>query len=396
MPYPIVTLKKGREASLLRRHPWGFSGAVAKVDGTPPAGASVLVRSADGADLGIAAWSPASQIRLRMWSFDPRVHIDDAFFATRIDKALALREQLFAEGQTDALRLVSSEADGLPGFVADQYGDLIVVQFLAAGADAHRETLIRLLQERFPDAAFYERSDSDARKKEGLDSRTGWIGEQKRKLPVAVVEEGLQFSVDVEGGHKTGFYLDQRDNRVLLGQMCDGARVLNCFSYTGGFALHALAGGAGSVVDVDVSGDALTLAMRNVRDNGFDDGRYSQEAADVFSYLRQCRDARRQFDIIVLDPPKFAASASQVEKAARGYKDINLLAMKLLREGGQLFTFSCSGHITPPLFQKILADAAADAGRDASLLVPLMQAPDHPVALHIPESWYLKGWLLGV
>ncbi len=396
MSVPVVTLKKGREASLLRRHPWVFSGAVSAVEGSPQSGAAVRVRSADGRELGTGAFSPSSQIRLRMWSFDPDVVIDDDFFSARVEHALMQRERMFAGTDTDAQRLISSEADGLPGFVADRYGDVIVCQFLSAGAEAHRTPVLDALRTRYPDALLYERSDGASRTKEGLPERCGWIGSAHTALPVTVTEEGLRFLVNVETGHKTGFYLDQRDNRVLLEQMAEGAEVLNCFAYTGGFAVHALAGAAARVTDVDVSEDALRLAAENVAENGFDDGRYQQHAADVFSFLRQCRDARQQYDIIVLDPPKFAASASQVEKAARGYKDINLLAMKLLRPGGLLFSFSCSGHIPPALFQKILADAAADAGRDATLLVPLMQAPDHPVSVHIPESWYLKGWVLSV
>jgi 23S rRNA (cytosine1962-C5)-methyltransferase len=350
----------------------------------------------DGRELGIGAWSPSSQIRVRLWSADPEESIDEAFFSHRVTAALSLRQRLFEGADTDAMRLVSSEADGLPGCIVDRYGDMLVCQFLSAGVEAHREIILGALREHFPGIAIYERSDGDARSKEGLVPRIGWTEGPQVPLPVTMTEEGLRFRVDPVAGHKTGFYLDQRDNRVLLGQMAADADVLNCFSYTGGFGVHALAGGASRVTDVDVSADALRLAVENVAENGLDDGRYEQEAADVFTYLRLCRDSRRAFDIIVLDPPKFAASTSQVDKAARGYKDINLLAMKLLRPGGLLFTFSCSGHIPPPLFQKILADAAIDAGRDGSLLVPMMQAPDHPVALHIPESWYLKGWVVGV
>ena len=393
---PVVTLRKGRDSSVRRRHPWIFSGAVASIEGDAAPGTNVLVRSADGEVLGTGAWSPASQIRVRMWSFDSAAVVDGELIASRIDAALQQRALLFDGHETDAQRLVSSEADGLPGLIVDRYGDVLVCQFLSAGAEAWRESILRTLADSFPGAAIYERSDSDAREKEGLQPRSGWVDDACRDLPVSVLEEGLRFRVDVAGGHKTGFYLDQRDNRVLLGQMAQGADVLNCFSYTGGFAVHALAGGAASVTDVDVSAQALALATENVRENELEDGRYTQEEGDVFHFLRSCRDARRSYDVIVLDPPKFAAAASQVDKAARGYKDINLLACKLLRPGGLLFTFSCSGHITPPLFQKILADAAADAGRDATLLVPLMQAPDHPVALHIPESWYLKGWILGL
>ncbi|MBR9975513.1 MAG: class I SAM-dependent rRNA methyltransferase [Bacteroidetes bacterium] len=392
----ILTLKPGREDSVLRRHPWIFSGAVRNVDGTPQPGDTVLVRSSQGETLGAAAWSPDSQIRARLWHFDGDRAVDAAFFRERLDGAIRRRDAITADGQTNALRLISSEADGMPGLIVDRYGEVLVLQFLSAGAERWRGPLTDLLRERFPAAAFYERSDGDAREKEGLHARCGFIGSSELEFPCSVLEHGLRFAVRPDTGHKTGFYLDQRDNRVLLGSMCAGAEVLNCFSYTGGFAVFALAGGASHVTDVDVSAEALALARDNVAQNGFDAARYSQEEADVFVYLRRCRDERRQFDCIVLDPPKFAASKSQIDKAARGYKDINLLAMKLLRPGGLLFTFSCSGHMQLPLFQKIVADAAVDAGRNVTAQRVMTQSADHPILLSIPESWYLKGLLCRV
>ncbi|MFA6235035.1 MAG: class I SAM-dependent methyltransferase [Bacteroidota bacterium] len=388
---PALTLKYGREDSLLRRHPWVFSGAIHSVVGDPASGETVRVHDALGKPLGVAAWSPESQIRARMWSFDAETNIDAAFFRQRIDVAIALRAMLFDVSRTNSYRLIASEADMLPGVIVDRYADLLVCQFLSAGAERWRETIVQVLAERFPACRFFERSDGDSREKEGLSERIGSIGNQELDLPCMMLEHGLQFAVDPVEGHKTGFYLDQRGNRALLGRHARDAEVLNCFSYTGGFAVHALAGGAAMVTDVDVSGDALKLAHRNVGLNGFDESRYAQAEADVFHYLRSCRDERRQFDLIVLDPPKFAASKSQVDRAARGYKDINLLAMKLLRPGGLLFTFSCSGHVPLPLFQKIVADAAVDAKRDARILHMMTQDSDHPIALAIPESWYLKG-----
>jgi 23S rRNA (cytosine1962-C5)-methyltransferase len=388
---PELALKYGREDSLLRRHPWIFSGAIHGVEGTPGSGDTVRVRDAKGNALGVAAWSPVSQIRARMWSFDPETNIDAEFFRHHIDNAASLRASLFDESRTNAYRLIASEADLLPGVIVDRYADVLVCQFLSAGAERRRETIKQVLGERFPACSFFERSDGDSREKEGLVERIGSIGNHKHDFPCTVFEHGLRILVDPLKGHKTGFYLDQRDNRALLGRHARDAEVLNCFSYTGGFALHALAGGASMVTDVDVSADALKLARRNIELNSFDESRYAQAEADVFHYLRSCRDERRQFDMIVLDPPKFAASKSQVDRAARGYKDINLLAMKLLRPGGLLFTFSCSGHIPLPLFQKIVADAAVDAKRDARILHVMTQDSDHPIALAIPESWYLKG-----
>lgn len=388
---PEITLKSGRDESVLRRHPWIFSGAVQRVAGDPASGGTVLVRDAGGKPLGFAAWSPDSQIRARMWHFEPGLPVDEQFFRMRIDAALRLRAPLLADAGTDAMRLLASEADGVPGAIVDRYGDVLVFQFLSAGAELWRDTILRIFGERFPSAVLYERSDGDSREKEGLPVRIGFIGNQEPEFPCIACERGLRFAVRPDTGHKTGFYLDQRDNRVLLGEMVAGLDVLNCFSYTGGFAVHALAGGARSVTDVDVSADALALARRNVELNGFESSAYAQEEADVFHFLRRCRDEARSYDVIVLDPPKFAASKSQVDRAARGYKDINLLAMKLLRPGGLLFTFSCSGHMPLPLFQKIVADAAVDAHRDARVLRVMTQAADHPISLAIPESWYLKG-----
>ncbi|MFZ1731276.1 MAG: class I SAM-dependent methyltransferase [Bacteroidota bacterium] len=393
---PEVTLKYGREDSLLRRHPWIFSGAIHSVDREPASGATVLIRDSKGIPLAVAAWSPVSQIRARVWTFDADTRIDADFFRQRIESAAVLRASLFDESRTNAYRLLASEADLLPGVIVDRYADVLVCQFLSAGAEKWRETILQILSERFPDFRLFERSDGDSREKEGLAERIGSMGKQEPEFPCTVLEHSIPILVDPMKGHKTGFYLDQRENRALLGRHARGAEVLNCFSYTGGFALHALAGGAAMVTDVDVSADALSLARRNIELNSFDDSRYAQVEADVFNYLRSCRDERRQFDMIVLDPPKFAASKAQVDRAARGYKDINLLAMKLLRPGGLLFTFSCSGHIPLPLFQKIVADAAVDAKRDGRALHVMTQDSDHPIALAIPESWYLKGLLCRV
>jgi 23S rRNA (cytosine1962-C5)-methyltransferase len=383
---PTLFLKPGREKSLLRRHPWIFSGAVARLDGAPEPGDTVEVRSAEDEFLARAAYSPASQIRARVWSFDPSEPIEVEFFRKRILRAIGAR----AAAPTDAMRLIHAESDGLPGLIVDRYAATLVVQFLSAGAEYWRETIADLLVELTGVARIYERSDADVRELEGLPTRVGPLrGEPSETLNIT--ENGLQFSVNLAQGHKTGFYLDQRLNRQSLRYLARGRDVLDCFCYTGGFTVNALAGGAKSVLSVDASADALALCKSNVALNDLPADRHQLLEGDVFQLLRKFRDEARSFDLIVLDPPKFAPTAAQAEKAARGYKDINLLGFKLLRPGGLLVTFSCSGGVDAALFQKIVASAALDAGVDAQILEHLEQSPDHPVSLHFPEGSYLKG-----
>ena len=391
---PVVTLKRGREKSLKRRHPWVFSGAIEAVPGEPLTGQTVEIRSADGAPLALAAWSPESQIRARVWSFDARANIDEAFLRQRLAAAVALREALPAARHTNALRLVHAESDGLPGLIVDRYADVLVAQFLSAGAEFWRETILDALTALAPCEAIFERSDAEVRTLEGLAPRAGLVRGERAAGRVAIHEHGLQFRVDVAAGQKTGFFLDQRDNRQRVRALAAGRSVLDGFCYTGGFALAALAGGANSVVAVDSSAAALEVARENLGANPFDSARARFEAADVFTHLRGLRDRAARFDMIVLDPPKFAPTAAQVDNAARAYKDINLLALKLLAPGGLLATFSCSGGVPPELFQKIVAGAALDAGVDARVIERFGAGPDHPVALNFPEGEYLKGLLI--
>jgi 23S rRNA (cytosine1962-C5)-methyltransferase len=390
-----VTLKPGREASLLRRHPWVFSGAVAEVKGDPGNGETVRVLGPDGSMLATGAYSPQSQIRVRVWSFDPAEVIDRAFFQKRLKRALSARAQLLEAGQTTACRLVNAESDGLPGLIVDRYHDFLVCQLLSSGAEHWRDEIVACLDEIAQPKGMYERSDSDTRVMEGLEPRSGQLLGEEPPEYVEITEHGIRFLVDIRYGHKTGFYLDQRENRLAISEFSRGAEVLNCFSYTGGFGLAALKGVAIGVTNVEASPDALSLGLRNAELNGMDT-RFFAIQDDVFQVLRAMRDADRRFDLIILDPPKFAASAKQVPGASRGYKDINLLAFKLLKPGGTLFTFSCSGHIMPDLFQKIVADAALDAGREAQIVRHLGQAADHPVALSFPEGLYLKGFIVKV
>ena len=389
---PAYVLGPGREKSLLHRHPWVFSGAVATIKGEVTPGATVDVMADDGRFLGRAAASPASQIRARIWSFDPNDKIDAAFFERRVAAAVTWRASQFSEGNT-AARLVHAESDGLPGIIVDRYGDTLVVQILSAGAEAWRETIFDALAGVTGCAHIFERSDAEVRALEGLPPRSGPVrGTGSAELVIA--EHGIRYAVDVVGGQKTGFYLDQRDNRRRIGELAGGRDVLDCFGYTGGFALNALRGGARSVLSVDSSGDAVAAATRNAQLNGLDDGRGQWVEADVFKHLRLLRDQARQFDLIVLDPPKLAPTAGHVERAARAYKDINLLGCKLLRPGGLLATFSCSGGVGIELFQKIVAGAAVDARIDAQIIGRLGPSADHPVLLSFPEGDYLKGLLV--
>ncbi len=400
---PSLVLKRTRERSLLRRHPWVFSGAVDRVEGDPPAGSTVEIRAADGRWLGRGGYSPASQIVARIWTFREGEAVDGTFFRERIARAAALREALGLPARTDALRLVHGESDGLPGIVVDRYGDVLVLQLLWAGADTWRETLVEALRASAdpegavgPVRTIHERSEGEGRRKEHLQDRSGPLHGEPVPERIRIREDDRVYLVDVHRGHKTGFYLDQRENRRILASVAAGAEVLNCFAYTGSFTVAALRGGARHVVNVESSADALGLGRENLEANGLDPAAVEDVAGDVFEVLRSFRDRGRSFDVVVLDPPKFAESRSQVERAARGYKDINLLALKLLRPGGLLLTFSCSGHMDAPLFQKVVADAALDAGREARILRRLEQAPDHPTALTFPEGSYLKGLLVRV
>jgi len=389
-----LTLKPGREKSLLRRHPWIFSGGVSRVDGKPQGGDTVAVHSAQGEFLAWAAYNPDSQISARIWSWDQNESIDAAFFERRIRAAIAARTHPGIPAES--CRLVYGEADGLPGLIADRYGDTVVVQLASVGAERWREAIADALLHVTGAARVYERSDLDVRELEGLPPRVGVLRGDAPPETIEIKEHSVHFLVDVRHGHKTGFYLDQRTNRHIVGKLARGKEMLNCFCYTGGFSLHALAEGVAHVTSIDSSGEALAWGQRQATLNGYEAARATWLAADVFKELRTLRDQGKSYDVIVLDPPKFAPTAAHAEKAARGYKDINLLAFKLLRPGGLLATFSCSGGVSDDLFQKIVAGAALDAGVDAQILRRFSQAPDHPVLLSFPESAYLKGLLCRV
>ena len=386
-----IILKPGREKSLRRRHPWVFSGAIARIDGKPESGDTVEVVSSSGERLARAAFSPRSQIQARVWSWDSR-EIDAAFFRLRVEAAASHRSALPGAGDAGAARLVHGESDGLPGVIADRYGDTVVVQLLSAGAERWREAIADALAALPGIRRVWERSDADVRELEGLPQKTGLLRGEAGRSEIIIEEHGLRFGIDIEGGQKSGFYLDQRENRLRLRQIAGGREVLDCFCYTGGFAINAAAGGASGVTAIESSPLALDAARANATRNGHEGIEWMQ--ADVFQALRGFRDRGRSFDIIVLDPPKFAPTAAHAERAARAYKDINLLGFKLLRPGGVLMTYSCSGGVSPDLFQKIIAGAALDAGSDARIESWLHGAPDHPVALSFPEGEYLKGLMV--
>ena len=365
-----------------------FSGAVAKAEGNLGSGETVRVVSHDGEFLALAAFSPQSQIRARVWSWDQAEQIDVKFIADAVKHAAARREN------ATATRLIHGEVDGLPGMVVDRYNDTAVVQLLSAGAEQWRDTIADALAALPGITNVYERSDADVRRLEGLDSRTGALRGSAPNAALMIEEGGVRYHVDIAAGHKTGFYLDQSVNRARVGADAKDRDVLNCFCYTGGFSIAALKGGAKSALSIDSSGPALELARENVRINALDESRAEWLEADVFKALRELRDQGRTFDLIVLDPPKFAPTPATVERAARAYKDINLLGFKLLRPGGKLYTFSCSGGVSADLFQKIVAGAAVDAGVEARIEARLCAAPDHPVLLNFPEGEYLKGLVL--
>lgn len=389
---PLVTLKPGREKSVRNRHPWLFSGAIADIARDARDGEIVDVHSAAGAWLARGYLNRRSQIQVRLLSWDETTPIDRAFWRSRLQRAIAGRAALAADADTDAYRLVYAENDGLPGLVVDRYGDWLVLQALTLGIERAKPLLVELLAELCQPAGIIERSDVDVREKEGLRATTGVLYGAAPAGPLEIHEHGRQFLVDLLDGQKTGFYLDQRENRLRAGTYCVGGRVLNAFSYSGGFAVYALAAGAQQVVNLDSSVDALTLAERNLALNGFDpDAQAEGVAGDAFQVLRNWRAAGERFDVVILDPPKFAHSQPQIERAARAYKDINLLGMHLLNPGGTLITFSCSGLVSADLFQKIIFGAAVDAGRTAQIIERLSQGTDHPVALTFPEGEYLKG-----
>ena len=391
-----VYLHPGREASVIRRHPWIYTSAIAGMSGTPQDGETVDILDSYKRWLARGAYSAQSKIRIRIWTWEDADDISGDYFNRRLQQSIALRNALKIPNITNAYRLVNAESDGLPGLIVDQYDKTLVVQFLSSGAERWLRQIIDELAAITNPGSIFERSDVEVRKLEGLPIRTGLLSGTEPPDRIVIIEEGVKYSVDIRQGHKMGFYLDQRTNRTAVRSIAAGRSVLDCFCYTGGFTLSALKGGAKSVVAVDESTSALELLRGNLALNEINADRVECREGDVFRVLREFRDRGMTFDLIVLDPPKFAATSAHVERAARGYKDINLLAFKLLNPGGELATFSCSGNMPLELFQKVVAGAALDARVDAHIVATLFQAPDHPVALNYPEAAYLKGFVIHI
>ena len=392
-----IYLQPGKDKPVRQHHPWIFSGAVARVEGQPGPGDLVDVADARGEWLARGYYNASSQIVVRLLTWQRDEQADAAFWRSRLAAAAAARAELRLEPDTTAYRQIYAESDGVPGLIVDRYADWLVVQFLTLGVEARREMLLGLLVELFAPRGIVERSDAVVRRQEGLALRSGLVWGEAPPPDLGIREHGLRFQVDLLGGQKTGFYVDQRENRRIVGAQARGRRVLNAFSFTGAFGIYALAGGAAHVTNIDTSFDALTGAEASLRLNGFDpDGQSESICGDVFQVLRAFRDEGRLFDLVILDPPKFARSKAELDGATRGYKDINLLGLKLLAPGGLLATFSCSGLVTPDLFQKIVFGASIDAGRRAQIVAKLSQGPDHPILLSFPEGEYLKGLLCRV
>ncbi len=379
-----------REKSLLRRHPWIFASAIDKIKGRCNKGDTIDVVDSKGKWLARGAYSPDSQIRIRVWTFDKNESIDNVFFVRKVEQALNLRKRLFDPALTNAFRLIASESDGLPGVTVDIYAGVAVLQLLSAGADKHRNKIVWALKKLLPEIELLERSDVDVRLKEGLEPLMQHISDNVPEN-VDIVENGINIRVDVAQGHKTGFYLDQRDSRYAAMRYANNATVLNCFSYTGTFACYALKGGAKHVTNVDVSQPALERAAEHLRMNQLDEDKCTMVNQDVFEVLREYHTNKQQFDMVILDPPKFVDSKASLNRAARGYKDINMYGIHAVKPGGLLLTFSCSGLMSSDLFQKIVADAALDAGKNIKIIERLSQATDHPVLGAFPEGLYLKG-----
>jgi 23S rRNA (cytosine1962-C5)-methyltransferase len=388
--YPRVLLKPGREASLLRGHPWVFSGAVASVEGHAESGDIAIAATRKEVPLALGFYNPRSDIIFRLLSTDVATPIDQHFWRRRIRSSVSLRQRILPGGTT-ACRLINAEGDGIPGLIVDRYGDYLVFSISTAGVEKDRQVILDAVIDEVKPVGIYERSEGKARQLEGLDNRIGIAYGEGFPEMIEITENNLHFRVDAVSGQKTGFFLDQRLNRELVERLSRQGRVLNCFSYSGAFSVYCIRGGAERVISVDSSGQANEIARWNLQQNGYSPDQHPILRADVFNYLRETDE---RFDLIILDPPAFARSKKDIAKSARGYKEINLQAVKLLREGGILATFSCSNYIDETLFEKIVSGAVRDAGKTARLLQRLGPGPDHPTNLAHPEGRYLKGLLI--
>lgn len=395
-PRATVKLKQGRERSVNNRHPWIYSGSVEQIsDPAPQPGDIVDILDNSDHWLARAYFNPNSQIHARILTWDNNDNIDDSFWARQLDRSISMRNALQLGSETNAYRLVFAESDCLPGLIVDKYADYLVIQCLTVGIERQKEIIVDQLQALLYPKGIVERSDASVRKKEGLNKVVGIRSGTGPPPELEVWENGLRFIVDLFRGHKTGMYLDQRDNRAAV---CDsrnvkGKRILNVFSYTGGFGVYAARASASQITHIEASSPILNQAFKNITANGYERPNDQYLNGDAFQIMRDLRDQDELFDVVIVDPPKFAHSQKDVKGACRGYKDLNLLALQLLKSQGLLATFSCSGLVNRDLFQKVVFGAAIDAGRDVQIIQPLSQAADHPILLSFPESEYLKGFL---
>ncbi|HBM15834.1 MAG TPA: 23S rRNA (cytosine(1962)-C(5))-methyltransferase RlmI [Lentisphaeria bacterium] len=389
-------IKRGSANTLKYRHPWIFSGAIKKINGSPVMGETLEIRSEDDEIIGYGSYSPVSKIAIRIWSFSDKEKLDESLIRQKVESAVNFRSSRMFSRNSNCVRLVFGEADGIPGLIVDKFAEYLVCQFLFTGTEFHKDIIVSILNELVPNKGIYERSDVDIREKEGLPLSVGVLSGSEPPDSIEINEGSIKYYIDIKKGHKTGFYLDQRINRLRVANYSNEMEVLDCFAYIGGFSIASLKGGAKRVTSVDSSSSALESLKRNVELNGLDLTKSETIEAKVAEQLRKYRDYGKQFDMIILDPPKFIYDRAHLEHASRAYKDINLLAMKLLRKNGILATFSCSQPMTEELFQKILSYASADSGRTVQILEKLSQSPDHPIALNFPESAYLKGLICRV
>lgn len=393
---PRITVRGDRARPLLQRHPWVYANSLKHPPKNLPAGVAVDLVSEKGEFLARGCYNDLSQIVVRVLTFDPAQPINREFIRQRVAAAVERRRDLLDNADCTACRLVFAEADRLPGLIVDRYGDWLVIQVLNAGMEIWRDAAVEELVERLGPRGVYERSETqDRRQHEGLEPREGLVWGEEPPAWVEVLEHGVPVRVDLRRGHKTGAYLDQRENHAAVAKLCRGGRILNAFSYTGGFGLGASLAGAAAVTHVDSSAPALALCRENIERLGTSCVQEYLEG-NVFEVLRELRQADRTFDGVILDPPKFAAGKKSLDRATRGYKDVNLSALRLVEPGGWLATFSCSGAVDAGLFRRILADAASDAGREVQIVQELGQPADHPVLLSFPEGSYLTGLILRV
>lgn len=391
-----IKLKKGKEKAVWQHHPWVFSGAVEKIKGKPTNGDVVKVVAPNGDFLAYGYFNDQSRVAVRLLEWDENIAINAEWYEQKIAKAVQSRAQFVDDTKTNAYRLIFSEADFLPGLIVDRYADFLSVQILSTGIEQAKDTIIDILIKLIKPKGIFDRSDATARTHEGITAENGLLWGTAPATFIEVKENGIKYHINIAEGQKSGFYCDQRDNRSLLAGYAKGKSVLDCFSYSGGFTLNAFAHGAKEITSVDSSALAIETLKQNIILNQFDQQQHIAIQSDVNKQLRAFKDEGKKFDVVVLDPPKYAPSRSALDRAARAYKDLNRLGLLLLESGGLLATFSCSGAVDIDTFKQIIAWAALDAGKEVQIIRQFSQPEDHPVRLSFPEGEYLKGLLVRV